>query len=222
MQVLCLRGKKEKQLRKVKKEECLHVYLPAWVRLPGFPSRPQFPVQAVTFPGAETWPLLYFDKETSNHSPLRPGIVEKAAEQHALLVVWKTNPQWKWPAALAPPPALRSRCQLWLAFLTRRFLSSINCSVPSALAAPPDSMWWAVTAGCSDCCPISFSSRSDPGVTLLCLCRSRPSDPPAVGSPTPAVWSHCLSTQYVSLISCSFLSQCQLFLLLPAVLRTCW
>lgn len=36
--------------------------------------------------------LPYFVNESSNHSPLSLGTAEKAAELHALLVVWKNKP----------------------------------------------------------------------------------------------------------------------------------
>lgn len=165
-------GKKEKE-----KKRSVYILIcmdeSGWA---GFQNRPQLLVQAAILTGAEPWPLPCLVEETSNHSPLSRGTVEKAAEQHALLVEWKINP---WPKAQdahsqpAPPPALQSHCQLWLAFLTPRFLVPINSSIPSAslllLPMAPFTVCWAVTAGWSDCCPISFSSFPAPWLTLFCL-----------------------------------------------------
>lgn len=50
-------------------------------------SRPHLLVQPVLLTGAETWPLPFFVKETSNCSPLNLERVEKAAAQQALHVV---------------------------------------------------------------------------------------------------------------------------------------
>ena len=129
--------KKRGRERKREKKRGVSAYL-----LPAEPGWPEFQnsPQAAILIGAKVWPLPCFVKETSNHSPLSFGIVEKTAEQYALFVVWKINP---WPKAqaanfqLAQPPALWSCCQFWLAFVTLRLLHSINGSIPSALLAPP-------------------------------------------------------------------------------------
>ena len=185
---------------------CVHIDLLGWVRLARVPEQTSALSPGCHTDGAETGGLCpTLSRRLQNHSPLSLGTVEKAAEQHAQLVVWKINPWTKAQSAnwvLAPPSALRSSCQLWLAFLTLKIPGLYK--LLHSLGPPQSSspwLWYCVMSCHSWLVRLLLPNQlllvPRPLADLGCLCFAHPSDPPAAESPTPAVWSHCLSNQPV-------------------------
>lgn len=85
--------------------------------------------------------LPYFVNESSNHSPLSLGTAEKAAELHALLVVWKNKPLTEGTGCkftTSPAPSSAELLSALISFSDCEILplrKLLNCSVPSALLA---------------------------------------------------------------------------------------
>lgn len=179
-----------------KEEAYLHIYLLGWVRLARVPEQTSAPGPGCHIDGAETGglcPTLW--RRLQNHSLLSLGTVEKSSWTACSVCGVKNKPldkgtRCKLPTS--PTPSSAEQLSALISFSGSEILGSINCSIPLALFASPilgsGTVWWAVTAGWSDCCcPISFSSYPNPWLTLLCLC--------------PSFWSSCSWISYPCCLS---------------------
>lgn len=187
--------------RKRKKGSGVSAYLFAWMSQaqPGLQSRPQLLVQAALSVElrqvASAW-LFQGDFKSQFPEPWDSRESSRAACS-ACGVKNKPLPKGtgcKLPTR--PPPALWSRCQLWLAVVILRFLCSINGSIPSTPLAPP-------IVGSLPCDELSQLADQTAAQSAFPLTQTLdwPCSViacPAFWSscswiPTPAVRSHCLS-----------------------------
>lgn len=156
--------------------------LSSWSRLPYWWSR-------------NRWPLPYFVKETSQSQSPEPWDGRESSWAACSVCGVKNKPLDKGTLCklpTSPTPSSAEQLSALISFSGSEILDSINCPIPLALFASPilgsGTVWWAVTAGWSDCCcPVGFSSCPDPWLTLLCLC--------------PSFWSSCSWISYPCCLS---------------------